>query len=61
MDDSVSVPRWALEFVLENANFQDEGPTGEGWCSDEMEKAVSALNDSLRSTLRALLWLESSD
>ena len=51
MDDSVSVPRWALEFVLENANFQDEGPPGEGWRSDEMEKAVSALTERLQKFL----------
>jgi len=25
---SVSVPRWALEFVMDRATFQDEGPWG---------------------------------
>lgn len=47
MDESVSVPRWALEFVLENANFQDEGPWPEGWPSPQMEKAIKALADVL--------------
>ena len=45
MDESVSVPRWALEFVLENANFQDAGPCPEGWSSPQMEKAIKALED----------------
>jgi len=43
MNETVIVPRWALEFVLENASFQDQGPFGQGWPSQEMEKAIKAL------------------
>ena len=44
----VSVPRWALEFIMANANLSDEGPSGEG-CSAEMEKARDAITRSLET------------
>ena len=47
MNETVIVPRWALEFVLENASFQDCGPFGQGWPSQEMEKATKALETAL--------------
>lgn len=33
MDESetVTVPCWALAFVMDNADFLDDGPLGEGW------------------------------
>ena len=45
----VSVPRWALEFIMANANLSDEGPSGEGWPSAEMEKARDAITRSLET------------
>lgn len=47
MASDVCVPRAALDFVLENANFCDEGPAGEGWSSPEMDSAFLALNAAL--------------
>ena len=46
-DDKVEVPRWALAFILENAQFQDEGPPGEGWASVKMAGAVKALEEAM--------------
>lgn len=46
---TVPVPLWALRFVLDNAVLQDEGPTGEGWPSSEMRRALGALEDAIRS------------
>lgn len=46
-DETVEVPRWALEFILEHGCFQDEGPYPEGWASDEMRIALSALTVAL--------------
>ena len=43
-EDKIEVPRWALEFIMENASFIDEGPGAEGWCSDKMERAVKAID-----------------
>lgn len=45
----VSVPRAALEFVLENASFWDCGPSDEGWPSPEMRAAEDALRNALRA------------
>ena len=44
---TVTVPRWALQFVMDYACFQDRGPDGEGWRSDEMERATDALERAL--------------
>ncbi len=46
--DLVTVPRWALTYVLEHAAFDDEGPYEEGWRSEKMKRAVDALEESLR-------------
>ena len=47
-DVTVAVPRWAIEFLLENgAPFWDAGPVGEGWPSPGMERAIRALEDAL--------------
>jgi hypothetical protein len=46
--EMVSVPRWALEFVMERADFWDSGPPGEGWPSDKMVEATEALEAALR-------------
>jgi hypothetical protein len=46
--EQVLVPRWALEFVLTNGSFQDEGPAPEGWQSIEMRKAMDALESVLK-------------
>jgi len=50
MDETktVTVPRWALEFIMQNASFWDEGPAGEGWSSPEMARATEALEVALR-------------
>lgn len=47
MENNVCVPKAALEFVLENASFCDEGPSGAGWSSPEMDSAFLALNAAL--------------
>jgi hypothetical protein len=44
---SVSVPRWALEFVMDRGTFQDKGPWGEGWASPEMRRAKDAIESAL--------------
>lgn len=44
---TVTVPRWAVEFILERGNFQDEGPWGEGWPSAKMQKSLDALDEAL--------------
>ncbi|WP_146090445.1 hypothetical protein [Rhodopseudomonas palustris] len=51
MSETVSVPRWALQFIMENANFQDEGPVGDGWPSQQMSAATAALDDALKAAL----------
>lgn len=47
----VSVPKWALEFVLERGSFQDEGPVPEGWSSTEMDAAIKLLEAALKAPL----------
>lgn len=42
-NDLIKVPRWALQLVLDEANLNDSGPPGEGWRSEEMDKAVAVL------------------
>jgi hypothetical protein len=49
MTDMVEVPRWALDFVMMRASFEDAGPHGEGWPSDEMQRAMDALNAALNA------------
>lgn len=46
--EMITVPRWALDFVMENADFWDEGPQGEGWRSQEMVEATEALEKAIR-------------
>lgn len=41
--ETVLVPRWALEFILENGCFQDVGPHPEGWSSEAMRRALDEL------------------
>jgi hypothetical protein len=44
----VMVPRAALEFVMDILrSYDDEGPRGEGWQSQELEAAVQALDAAL--------------
>ncbi len=43
---TVEVPCWALNFVLDHADFCDRGPAGEGWSSAKMECAVKALTEA---------------
>lgn len=45
--ETVEVPKWALEFILDNGCFQDKGPMPEGWASDEMRKALDQLNKAI--------------
>jgi hypothetical protein len=47
-DDVVSVPRWALEFIMENASLCDEGVSQEGWPSAKMRKAREAVEAALQ-------------
>jgi hypothetical protein len=53
MNDMITVPRWALEFILQHADFADEGPYGEGWCSEEMSRAQEALERALKISAAA--------
>ena len=46
-EPAVTVPRWALQFVMDNACFWDKGPPGEGWRSDEMSRATDELEKAL--------------
>lgn len=48
MSEMVEVPRWALDFVMENAGFEDHGPRNSPWRSDEMERAVKVLVATLK-------------
>jgi hypothetical protein len=45
---TVAVPVWALTFILENADLADLGPPGQGWKSDDMKRAVTAVEDALK-------------
>jgi len=47
VNDTITVPRWAAEFIMENASFQDEGPFGEGWRSAAMKRATDAIEQAL--------------
>lgn len=49
----VTVPLWALKFILENANFRDEGLGGGGWESDEMCRARIALEQAMEEVPHA--------
>jgi hypothetical protein len=44
LTEVVTVPRWALEFVLNTSNHTD---VGEWWRSEEMELALKELRESL--------------
>ncbi len=50
-EPTVTVPRWALQFVMDNACFWDKGPTGEGWRSEEMRRATDELEKALEELL----------
>jgi hypothetical protein len=52
-DDMISVPRWALEFILERADFADRGPAGQGWSSEEMKRAQEALEKAFKISASA--------
>lgn len=49
----VTVPLWALKFILENANFRDEGLGGGGWESDEMGRSRIALEQAMKEVPHA--------
>jgi hypothetical protein len=53
-DDVVSVPRWALEFILRRGCFLDDGPAPEGRPSPEMREALEAIEASTFDHLRIL-------
>ena len=42
-EDAVSVPRWALEFVLKNADLTDEGYYDGRQTSEELQRAIDVL------------------
>lgn len=46
-DDKVAVPRWALRYILDNADLWDAGPTGMGYKSDKMSDAVAEIETAL--------------
>ena len=47
-DDKVAVPRWALRFILDNADLWDAGPGGGmGYKSDTMSDAVAEIETAL--------------
>jgi hypothetical protein len=50
----ISVPLWALEFIMAHADFVDDGPVGEGWKSDEMNRAIEALENAIKGGERGI-------
>jgi hypothetical protein len=48
MTDTVVVPRWALEFIMENAHLCDRGISDEGWPSPRMREAEAAIEAALK-------------
>jgi hypothetical protein len=47
-DDVVSVPCWALKFILDHGCFQDDGPFPEGWSSPAMKHALEAIDAAIK-------------
>jgi len=46
---TVAVPRWALEFVMLHGDFCDRGPRDQGWPSEEMERALKAIEGAMEN------------
>lgn len=44
---TVTVPRWALEYLMEHGRFEDEGPVDYPFMSKEMREAHEAVSDAL--------------
>jgi hypothetical protein len=52
-EETVTVPRWALEYVLDNAGFFDGRTVGGGdWASPEMTRAKDALDAALEKAAK---------
>jgi hypothetical protein len=52
-EETVKVPRWALQYVLDNAGFNDEkNPWGKDSTSPEMKRAKDALDAALATATK---------
>lgn len=38
-------PKQAWEFIVDNADFCDQGPPGQGWRSDKMKEAQRIMEE----------------
>jgi hypothetical protein len=45
--ETVTVPKWALEYILEEADFANCGPTGAGWRGTAMKEAVRVIEKAM--------------
>lgn len=41
--ETIVVPLWAVEFILDNASLADEADAGVGWLSPKMQQARNEL------------------
>jgi len=46
-EETVAVPRWAIEFILENCSLCDMGVRDEGWSSAKMKQAQETIEQAL--------------
>jgi hypothetical protein len=51
-EETVTVPRWALQYVLDNALFWDEGEPSGGFRSRKMERAKNALDEAMEKAAK---------
>lgn len=45
--ETVTLPRWAIEYILDNATLWDEGPAAAGWKSNWMSIAHNVIERAL--------------
>jgi len=46
-EEFVTVPRKAIELILDRGCFQDEGPDGEGWASPDLRAAIDQIKAAM--------------
>jgi hypothetical protein len=56
----VLIPRWAIEFILLNASFRDEGRINEEYRSGKMIDAQEAIEKALKDDEERVLRLDNS-
>lgn len=44
---TVTVPLWAIKFIIDHADLCDDGPYGEGWRSEKMALAQEAVEAAM--------------